>query len=633
MILGKKNVVGDTSKEANVMDLTGNNNMDLTVIDNGNNDKEENPCVEVKIGNKFEYTNEVEFGDGNKDGEDPCAEFESGDMFEDINEEEFGSRDNFDDDSGYESSESDDIDFYVDNDNILDDVEVDMNDFNDNIDMDAEWVGAQEFKERVKLHAIETKRELGFEKNDKNRVRVMCRGTIPKLGNLDNSGEGQQEVNNKDEEKCLWSLYAKLQKHNPDTTVKIDVESEPNPNAETRTFKCIYICLGPLKKGFAAGRRDFLGLDGAFMKGPYPGQILSAVFQRSMEELRKLNNDVYEWLKNIPPQHWSRSHFTSRAHTDAMLNNMCESLNSKIVEGRDVPIITCLEYIREYLMKKIVTVQKEIDKTEGPLTPTTTIWVGKLKKEVTQLRRWEIIGISCAHAITTMWEMLKNKEIDKIPEHWVHRTYWLETWKNMYSFTIQPINGRNMWEKSTCPTTLLHPKHHVPIGRPKKKRRRSAMEVEDLVKGNQLSRAQKSVTCSKCNKNGHNARTCKGQKAGGSQTSRNVGGSQTSKNVRGVGSAKVKVGSEKVKAGGSQTSRNVGGSQTSKNVGGAGSAKVKAGSEKVKAGSEKVKAGGSKTSRNVGGAGSAKVKDGSEKVKDGSAKVKAAVSKKGKGVP
>ncbi|XP_023755998.1 uncharacterized protein LOC111904468 [Lactuca sativa] len=303
-----------------------------------------------------------------------------------------------------------------------------------------------------------------------------------------------------------------------------------------------------------------------------------------MEEVRKLNNDAYEWLKNIPPQHWSRSHFT-----DAMLNNMCESLNSKIVKGRDVPIITCLEYIREYLMKKIVTMQKEIDKATGPLTPTATIWVGKLKKEATQLRyvfcgngkyqvsknlmeqfvvdmgqqicsctRWEIIRIPCAHAIATMWEMLKNKEIDKIPEHWVNRTYWLETWKNMYSFTIQPINGRNMWEKSTCPTTLFPPKHHVPIGRPKKKRRRSAMEVEDLVKGNQLSREQKSVTCSKCNKSGHNARTCKGQKAGGVGSAKvKASGSQTSRNVGGARSAKVKDGSAKVKAGVSKKGKGV----------------------------------------------------------------------------
>ncbi|KAI3689042.1 hypothetical protein L2E82_46990 [Cichorium intybus] len=28
---------------------------------------------------------------------------------------------------------------------------------------------------------------------------------------------------------------------------------------------------------FSTGKRDFLGLDGAFMKGPFPGQILTAV--------------------------------------------------------------------------------------------------------------------------------------------------------------------------------------------------------------------------------------------------------------------------------------------------------------------------------------------------------------------
>ena len=44
-----------------------------------------------------------------------------------------------------------------------------------------------------------------------------------------------------------------------------------------KKFKRIYVCLGALKEGFKAIGRDFLGLDGAFMKGPYPGQILSAV--------------------------------------------------------------------------------------------------------------------------------------------------------------------------------------------------------------------------------------------------------------------------------------------------------------------------------------------------------------------
>ncbi|CAI9281181.1 unnamed protein product [Lactuca saligna] len=75
----------------------------------------------------------------------------------------------------------------------------------------------------------------------------------------------------------LRDYVQELHTRNPGTTVKIEVESEPNPASETRTFKRIYIYLGTLKKGFLAGKRDYLGLDGTFMKGPYPGMILTTV--------------------------------------------------------------------------------------------------------------------------------------------------------------------------------------------------------------------------------------------------------------------------------------------------------------------------------------------------------------------
>lgn len=42
------------------------------------------------------------------------------------------------------------------------------------------------------------------------------------------------------------------------------------------------------------------------------------------------------------------------------------------MDARDSPIISCLEYVREYLMKRIVLVQKVIEKSEGPLTPAIT---------------------------------------------------------------------------------------------------------------------------------------------------------------------------------------------------------------------------------------------------------------------
>lgn len=74
----------------------------------------------------------------------------------------------------------------------------------------------------------------------------------------------------------LRDYKGEVQRTNPGTTVKLDVECESDPASDTRRFKRIYVCIGALKKGFKAGMRDFLGLDGAFMKGPYPGQILSA---------------------------------------------------------------------------------------------------------------------------------------------------------------------------------------------------------------------------------------------------------------------------------------------------------------------------------------------------------------------
>ena len=85
----------------------------------------------------------------------------------------------------------------------------------------------------------------------------------------------------------LRDYILELQSTNPDTTVKLELVPEPNlVNATSRCFQRIYICLGGMKKGFKACLRDFIGLDGAFMKGAYPGQILTAVGLDS-------NNGIY----------------------------------------------------------------------------------------------------------------------------------------------------------------------------------------------------------------------------------------------------------------------------------------------------------------------------------------------------
>ncbi|KAI3685979.1 hypothetical protein L1987_79648 [Smallanthus sonchifolius] len=381
----------------------------------------------------------------------------------------------------------------------------------------------------------------------------------------------------------LKDYALKLKDKNPGTTVKFEVYPQPNPSENTRKFKRIYVCLGPLKEGFKALGRDLQGLDGAFMKGPYPGQILSAIgvdcnngiypvcyaivesenlsswtwflellgddldlckqskftfisdrqkglipaitkgsfrgklykymlwkcatattipkYRSAMEELKAFNNKAHSWLCKISPLHCSRSHFSGRALSDVLLNNMCEVYNGKIVQGRDKPIISALECIREYLMRRIVTVQKVIEKSEGLLTPNAAKMLEAIKKDAEHYhvqwngedrysvtgrpseprvvdlgkrtcacRRWEITCMPCRHVVATIWFKATNGQRVGALESWVNLVYTME--------------------------------------RPKKERKRSALEMDEMTKGGRLSKKNSKGTCEKCGIKGHNVRTC-----------------------------------------------------------------------------------------------------------------------------
>ncbi|XP_035839888.1 uncharacterized protein LOC118487293 [Helianthus annuus] len=228
-----------------------------------------------------------------------------------------------------------------------------------------------------------------------------------------------------------------------------------------------------------------------------------------------------------------------------LLNNMCETFNGKILEGRDKPIIAALEYIREYLMRRIVTVLRVIERTEGLITPWAqkqlqTIkkdaafyhvqWNGgdlygvsgkpghtrvvDLAKKTCACRGWEITGMPCRHAVAAIWFMVTNGQRVGALESWFDPVYSIGRWKEVYAFKINPINGKALWPKSEVPIKITPPKHHKQVGRPKKVRKRSAVEMEDegsSKKKGRLSKKNMKGVCGKCGNTGHNQRTCKGQ--------------------------------------------------------------------------------------------------------------------------
>lgn len=80
--------------------------------------------------------------------------------------------------------------------------------------------------------------------------------------------------------------------------------NESNLSNPTRQFKRVYVFLGSLKKGFKVGVRDVMGLDGAFMKGPFPGQVLtnvrvdsdSDIYHVAYAILEAENTNCWKWF-------------------------------------------------------------------------------------------------------------------------------------------------------------------------------------------------------------------------------------------------------------------------------------------------------------------------------------------------
>ncbi|GJY72406.1 hypothetical protein Tco_0476109 [Tanacetum coccineum] len=161
----------------------------------------------------------------------------------------------------------------------------------------------------VTSQVVATRRQLYVWKNDNGRVRAVCKGKCPVFTNLIRPNASglikalKEQLKKKyqvgtsicevkreraktimkfkrdfsEQYSSLRDYVLELQRTNKDTTMKIDLERDYNPSEITRHFKRIYVCIGALNRGFKEGLRDLLGLDGCFMKGQYPSQLLIAI--------------------------------------------------------------------------------------------------------------------------------------------------------------------------------------------------------------------------------------------------------------------------------------------------------------------------------------------------------------------
>ncbi|XP_052732381.1 uncharacterized protein LOC108344507 [Vigna angularis] len=280
-------------------------------------------------------------------------------------------------------------------------------------------------------------------------------------------------------------------------------------------------------------------------------------WEKKMGELSKVNIDAYNWLLAIPTNRWCKHAFSSYPRCDVLLNNLFESFNSAILLARDKPIITMMEWIRTYIMRRFASLREKTKTYTGAVMPKPRnrldgeveksgnwipTWTGAAKFEVTHeftmdkfvvdlsnhscsCYFWDLVGIPCRHVVAAINYKLEN------PEDYVHPYYKREAYETCYGPEIVPINEQQLWSTSES-GSLLPPIYKTPPGRPKKLRRR---EADEYVTHTKLSKKNLVMKCSSCNEFGHNVRTCKRGKKKNTRATSIVGGSGSTRATSSAG--------------------------------------------------------------------------------------------------
>jgi hypothetical protein len=111
----------------------------------------------------------------------------------------------------------------------------------------------------------------------------------------------------------VYDYHLELVRSNPGSTVAVTL----NPDVTDRhVFERMYVCLDGCKRGFLAGCRRIVGLDGCFLKGVVSGQILCAIG-------RDPNNQMYPvaWATVEGESYDSWYWFLSLLQKDIQINN------------------------------------------------------------------------------------------------------------------------------------------------------------------------------------------------------------------------------------------------------------------------------------------------------------------------
>ncbi|KAG8381171.1 hypothetical protein BUALT_Bualt06G0094600 [Buddleja alternifolia] len=263
-----------------------------------------------------------------------------------------------------------------------------------------------EFKDVVRAHAVLWQRNINFFKNDFQKVRAKCKG------------------NN-----CTWVVLASRMMHSETFQIrtlnakhKCGRTLNKNKFVTSRLLSNKYktdwrlsngfdLEISKKRQGFLQGYKTLIGVDGCHLMGSHKGILLIVVgidpnnyiFPICYCVIEDEDFNTWKWFLELfigdlgiydqqkwtfvsgmqkgllPTLHWSRAHFRTSPKCDILLNNMCESFNSAILEARSKPLLAMVERLSTYLMKRMQSKRNAMSRWNVQICPKILAKMDKLK--------------------------------------------------------------------------------------------------------------------------------------------------------------------------------------------------------------------------------------------------------------
>ncbi|CAI9298269.1 unnamed protein product [Lactuca saligna] len=361
----------------------------------------------------------------------------------------------------------------------------------------------------------------------------------------------------------VWDYCHELLRSNPGSTVQVGVTVNPD---QTTYFHRMYLCFKAIKEGWKIGCRRVIGLDGSFLKGTCKGELLTAIG-------RDANNQVYPiaWavvdIENKANWKWflelltedlnlldgggftviSDQHKGLLEATKEVLPNVEHRQCARHIYANFRKTYSGVEFKNMFWAASLSTVEseflrkmddiKEAEKWESVVCPAAIKKMNKfgedlrnwnvnpsgpsifearnglegyvvnLQSRVCSCRLWDISGIPCVHAQCAI--LFTGQD----PVHFISEWFHVDRFKAIYANNILPVNGRNLWPRTSYIKPLPPLARRMP-GRPTLKRKRHATESQDKYSQNKMKVTGKgrTVQCKNCLQRGHNKASCKNPK-------------------------------------------------------------------------------------------------------------------------